>query len=136
MLFDLYVLANNDPQIPKPVAKTMHTVSLAFGFLAYDHLRPSKQAIFLSRLEHERENLHSERTALTMDEAEVLQRIAQSVNIDYDPGSDDTPEQRIFPFSSVEVRSPEDLSWYTMSTGRAKPQEDDQIIVDSEPPSS
>lgn len=136
MLLDLYLQANNDPSIPRPVAETIHTVSLAFGFLAYDHLRPSKQAIFLSRLQHERENLHIEKTALTMDEALVLQRIAQSVNLDYDPGSDDTPDQRIFPFSSVEARPPEDLSWYTTMTGRATPPEHDPIIVESTPPTT
>jgi len=136
MLSDLFFEANNDPALPNYIPQTIHTVMLATGFLAYDHLRGSKQGIFLARLDAEREHLQTDRLELSQDEADVLHHIAQSVGLDYDPGTEETPEQRVFLFSSVENRPPQgphDLDMYRLMTGRKTLPESTPIIVDSDP---
>lgn len=134
MLLDLSAEAGMDDAMPEDVVMVLHNVALAYGFLVYDQLRDSKQGIFLARVHSHREYFQTDQLELTQDEAAMLQQVAHAVALDYDPGTEMTPEQRIFRFSSVESRPPKDLSFYAMMSGREKPPEHDPLIVDSEPP--
>jgi len=134
MLLDLTVEAGMYDDMPDSVVDSLHNVSIAYGILAYKQLPDTIKELFLMRLDRHRENYLTEQLELSQEEALMLQTVAQAVNIDYDPGTEQTPEKRIFPFSQAEQHPPEYVSSYftTLTTDRSMSPES-PTIVDSNP---
>jgi hypothetical protein len=129
MLLDLWDAAHT--QVPEETKETLYKVSLGFGFLAYDKLPETKQMLFLSRLQTERKHDALDHLQLTQEQATILRDIASAVDISYDPGDETTPENRIFPYVTVESRPPQlpDMYWNVYDI--EKPATTDATIIDS-----
>lgn len=100
LLTDLRIEAHQE--IPEPLYETIRHVTWGFGFLVYDHLPEAKKAVFLWTLRGERNESGSDRLGLTLQEGQILQRLANTVGIEFDAGEQENPEQRTFTLAEVE----------------------------------
>ncbi len=74
---------------------------MGFGFLAFDQFADGQKGAFVCRLLRERKFLGIERLELTPEQAQVLNKVANAVNIPYDP------KERVFDFATVENKLPD-----------------------------
>lgn len=105
LLTDLRIEAYQE--IPEPLYETIRHVTRGFGFLVYDHLPEAKKAVFLWTIRGERNESGSERLELTLQEGQILQRLADAVGIEYDAGEQGNPEQRTFTLAEIENKPPD-----------------------------
>lgn len=85
---------------------TIANVFTAYGSLIYDKLPISKQALFLWDSRNEQEERGAD-LVLTQEEGGILQNIAQSVGVEYDPGTAENAEQKTFKLADIEKKKPD-----------------------------
>jgi len=105
MLVDLG--SETSGNIPPELHETIRNVSIGFGFLAFDQLPDGNKAAFIHRILREQKYRNSNHLTLTPQQAEILHRIAGTVNIAYDPGQQEDDTQRNFPYADIEKRMPD-----------------------------
>ena len=99
MLVDLG--SETSGHIPPELHETIRNVSIGFGFLAFDQLPDGNKAAFIHRILREQKYRNRDHLLLTPQQAEILHRIASTMNIAYDPGQQEDDTQRNFPYADV-----------------------------------
>jgi hypothetical protein len=105
MLVDLGSETAGD--IPPELHDTIRSVSIGFGFLAFDQLPDGKKAAFIHRLRRDRTYYDRDWLMLIPEQAEIVKRMASAVNIAYDPGQPEDETKRIFQYADFENRVPD-----------------------------
>jgi hypothetical protein len=105
MLVDLGSETAGD--IPPELHDTIRSVSLGFGFLAFDQLPDGRKAAFIQRLRRDSRLYNRDKLVLTPEQAAIVKRVASAVNIEYDPGQPEEETKRIFPYADFENRVPD-----------------------------
>ncbi|HYT36279.1 MAG TPA: hypothetical protein VEL49_03795 [Ktedonobacteraceae bacterium] len=110
MLVDLE--SETHRSIPPELHETIRNVTTGFGFLAFDQLPRGQKVAFIQHIRGEQKYRQIDRLSLTPEQAEILQRVASAVNIDYDPGEPEDDTKRTFSFAGIEDRVPDGYHLY------------------------
>lgn len=108
-VYDMLVNLGSETAIdfPPQLHDTIRSVSIGFGFLAFDQLPDGKKAAFIHRLRRDGKVYNRDHLTLTPEQAEILKRVASAVNIAYDPGQPDEEAKRVFPYVDFEKQVPD-----------------------------
>jgi hypothetical protein len=93
--------------IPPELHDTIRSVSIGFGFLAFDKMPDRKKVAFIQRLRRDSRHYNRDKLALTQEQAAIVKRVASAVNIEYDPGQPEEETKRIFQYAEFVNRVPD-----------------------------